>query len=108
MTRLAAEYPGTAVDLCELDHHNPFELLVVTILSAQSTDKMVNTVTPQVFGRWPTPEALAGADPAQLEEVIHSTGFFRSKARSLIGMAQAVVERYGGAVPEPIDRKSVV
>ena len=101
--RLAAEYPGTAVELCELDHHSPFELLVATILSAQSTDKTINTVTPAVFTRWPTPEALAGADPAELEAVIRSTGFFRNKARSLIGMAQAVVERFDGEVPERIE-----
>jgi len=103
MRRLATEYPGSAVDLCELDHRNPFELLVATILSAQSTDKMVNTVTPVVFKRWPTPEALAAADPEELEGVIHSTGFFRAKARSLLGMAQAVVERFDGDVPGPIE-----
>jgi endonuclease III len=103
MARLAAEYPGEAGDLCELDHHSPFELLVATILSAQSTDKMVNTVTPVVLARWPTPEALAGADAARLEEVIHSTGFFRAKARSLQGMAQALVERFEGQVPGPIE-----
>jgi endonuclease III len=103
MARLAAEYPGEAGDLCELDHHSPFELLVATILSAQSTDKMVNTVTPVVLARWPTPEALAGADAARLEEVIHSTGFFRAKARSLQGMAQALVERFDGQVPGPIE-----
>jgi endonuclease III len=103
MARLAAEYPGEAGDLCELDHHSPFELLVATILSAQSTDKMVNTVTPVVLARWPTPEALAGADPVRLEEVIHSTGFFRAKARSLQGMAQALVERFDGQVPGPIE-----
>lgn len=104
MRRLAAEYPGTAVELCELDNgHDPFRLLVATILSAQSTDKTVNAVTPVVFARWPTPAALAGADPAELEDVVHATGFFRSKARSLLGMAAAVVERYGGVVPAAID-----
>ncbi len=103
MVRLAEEYPGEARDLCELDHRDPFELLVATILSAQSTDKMVNSVTPDLFARWPTAAALAGADPAELEEVIHSTGFFRNKARSLLGMARALVERYDGEVPEPIE-----
>ena len=103
MRRLETEYPGGAVELCELDHDSPFRLLVATILSAQSTDKMINTVTPALFARWPTPEALAGADPAELEDVIRPTGFFRNKARSLTGMAQAVVDRFGGEVPEPIE-----
>jgi len=103
MRRLAEEYPGTEKELCELDFASPFQLLVATILSAQSTDKMVNSVTPVVFARWPTPEALAGANPVELEEVIHSTGFFRSKAKSLIGMAQALVERFDGEVPGPIE-----
>jgi len=103
MVRLAAEYPGSARDLCELDFGTAFQLLVATILSAQSTDKTVNAVTPLVFARWPSPEALAGADPAELEDVIHATGFFRAKARSLLGVAQAVVERYGGQVPGAIE-----
>jgi endonuclease-3 len=103
MRRLAEEYPGTVKDLVELDHDGPFQLLVATILSAQSTDKMVNSVTPGLFARWPTPEALAAADPAEVEVAIHSTGFFRAKTRSLIGMAQAVVERFGGEVPGPIE-----
>jgi endonuclease III len=97
--RLAEEYPGTATELCALHHTNSFELLVATILSAQSTDETVNKVTPAVFARYPRPEDLAGADPAELEVLIHSSGFFRSKARSLTGMAQAVVERFGGEVP---------
>jgi len=97
--RLAVEYPGTAVDLCALDHRNPFELLVATILSAQSTDKMVNTVTPALFARYPDVEALAGADPIELQDLIRSTGFFQNKARSLVGMSAAVVERFGGEVP---------
>jgi len=101
--RLGDEYPGSARELCELDHDGAFQLLVATILSAQSTDKMVNSVTPAVFARWPTPAALAGADPLEVETVIHATGFFRAKTRSLIGMAQAVVERFGGQVPEPIE-----
>jgi endonuclease-3 len=103
MVRLAGEYPGSATDLCELDHRNAFELLTATILSAQSTDKMVNSVTPEVFKRWPTPYDLAAADPAEVEEAIHSTGFFRAKTRSLIGMAQALVERFGGEVPPRIE-----
>jgi endonuclease III len=100
--RLALEYPGSERDLCELDHDDPFQLLVATILSAQSTDQNVNRVTPEVFRRWPTAEALAGADAGELEQVIHSTGFFRQKAKSLLGMATALVERYDGRVPHPI------
>ena len=85
--------------MCELDHRDAFELLAATILSAQSTDVRVNMVTPQLFARYPTPFDLAAADPEQLEEVIRSTGFFRSKAKSLIGMATGVTERFGGEVP---------
>jgi endonuclease III len=99
---LAEEYPGTEVDLCELDHRDPFELLVATILSAQSTDERVNLTTPELFRRWPDAEALAAADPEELERVIHSTGFFRQKAKSLLGMAQRLVEHHGGEVPHPI------
>ena len=101
--RLAVEYPGTARELCALRHDGPFQLLVATILSAQTTDERVNEVTPAVFGRYPTPADLAAADPAELERLVHPTGFFRSKARSLIGMAQAVEERFGGQVPPAMD-----
>jgi endonuclease-3 len=87
---------------CELDHTNAFELLCATILAAQSTDKLVNTVTPTLFARWPDAHALAGADQAELEELIHATGFFRMKARSLLGMARAVVERHAGEVPRDL------
>jgi endonuclease-3 len=97
--RLALEYPGTVVELCELHHTNAFELLAATILSAQSTDARVNLVTPHLFARYPTPEALAAADPTELEEIIHSTGFYRNKAKSLIGMANALLDRFGGEVP---------
>ncbi len=100
---LAQDYPGTAVDLCELDHRDPFELLVATILSAQCTDERVNMTTPELFRRWPDAEALAGADPSELEEVIRATGFFRQKAKSLLGMASRVVEVHGGEVPERIE-----
>ena len=96
MARLAAEYPDA---VCELDHDGAFQLLCATILSAQSTDKGVNVVTPALFARYPTPADLAVAVPEELEELIHATGFFRQKARSLMGMAQALVERYGGEVP---------
>ena len=101
--RLAAEYPGTPRELCELRHTNAFELLVATILSAQSTDANVNLVTPALFARYATPQALAAADPAELEVEIHRTGFFRSKAKSLLGMAAAIVERFGGDVPHAIE-----
>lgn len=97
--RLKLEYPGTAVDLCELDHSNPFELLAATILSAQSTDARVNMVTPVLFARYPTPQDLAQADPAEVEEIVHSTGFYKNKTKSLIGMATALVERFEGDVP---------
>jgi endonuclease III len=101
--RLAVEYPGTPAELCELHHADPFQLLVATILSAQSTDANVNRVTPALFAKYPTPADLAAADPAELEVDIHATGFFRSKAKSLLGMATALVERYGGEVPRPIE-----
>jgi endonuclease III len=100
---LAETYPGTATDLCELDHRNPFELLVATILSAQCTDERVNLTTPEVFARWPDAQALAGADPEELERVIHPTGFFRQKARSLLGMAARLLEHHDGEVPHRID-----
>jgi endonuclease III len=103
MVRLAEEYPGTATELCELDHRNPYELLAATILSAQSTDKMVNSVTPTLFERYPDAAALAAADPADVEVVVQSTGFFRQKTKSLLGMAQGLVDRYGGEVPGPIE-----
>jgi endonuclease III len=101
--RLAEQFPGTAKDLCELDHDNAFQLLAATILSAQTTDKRVNEVTPVLFKRFPTPADLAGADVAELEEIVHSTGFYRNKAKSLIGMARALTERFGGEVPHSIE-----
>jgi endonuclease-3 len=97
--RLAPEYPGDAVELCALDHRNPYELLAATILSAQTTDERVNLVTPHLFARYPTPEDLAAAEPSVLEELVRSTGFYRNKAKSLIGMATGVVERFGGEIP---------
>ena len=101
--RLADEYPGSATDLCALVHANPFQLLVATILSAQSTDEMVNKVTPALFARYPTPDDLAEADPAEVEVLIHSTGFFRQKTKSLIGMARALDERFEGEVPTELE-----
>jgi endonuclease-3 len=96
---LAAEYPGEARDLCALRHDGPFQLLAATILSAQTTDEAVNSVTPALFARFPTPADLAAADPAEVERLIHPTGFFRAKTRSLLGMAVALEDRYGGEVP---------
>ena len=97
--RLALEYPGTATELCALHHRNPYELLTATILSAQTTDERVNMVTPQLFARYPTPHDLAAADPAEVEELIRTTGFFRNKTKSIMGMAAALVDRFGGEVP---------
>ncbi len=87
----------------ELDYENPYQLLVATILSAQSTDAGVNRVTPALFKRYPNAAALAAAGAEELEPQIHSTGFFRSKARSLMGMARALVERHGGEVPDTME-----
>jgi endonuclease-3 len=94
--RLSAEYPDAE---CALDHRNPYELLVATILSAQCTDKRVNMVTPDVFAKYPDAEALSAAKPEELQEKIKSTGFFRNKTKSLLGMATAVTERHGGNIP---------
>ena len=103
VTRLALEYPGTAEELCALRHDGPFQLLEATILSAQSTDVRVNMVTPVLFEAYPTPEALADASLDDLEVIIRSTGFFRSKAKSLVGMAQGITERFGGEVPTSME-----
>ncbi len=94
--RLRVEYPDAR---CALDHRNAFELLAATILSAQCTDARVNMVTPALFDRYPTPEDLAHADPADVEGLIRSTGFYKNKTRSLLGMADALVTRFGGEVP---------
>jgi len=94
--RLQAEIPSPHV---ELHFESPWHLLVAVILSAQSTDKMVNSVTPVLFKRWPTPRALADAPQEQVEEVVKSTGFFRNKAKAIRGASRAVVERFGGQVP---------
>lgn len=98
--RLVIEYPDVR---CELDYSTPFQLLAATILSAQCTDTRVNMVTPELFARYPDPESLAGADPAALEALIRPTGFFRNKTKSLIGMANALVDRFGGEVPRSMD-----
>jgi endonuclease III len=97
--RLAQIYPAA----CELDHRNPFELTIATILSAQTTDKMVNLVTPELFVRYPTAADLAAADPAEVERIIKPTGFFRNKARAIIACARAIVDRFSGEVPSRME-----
>lgn len=98
--RLAEEYPEAK---CALQFSSPFELLAATILSAQCTDERVNMVTPELFKKYPSPQALGAANPVELEEVIRSTGFFRNKAKSLIGMASGVSEDFGGEVPDRLE-----
>jgi endonuclease III len=98
--RLAETYPDA---VCELDHTSPFELLTATILSAQTTDTRVNMVTPILFAKYPTPADLAHADPADVEDIIRTTGFYQNKSRSIIGMANALVERFGGEVPTRLE-----
>jgi len=93
---LARAYPDAKI---ALNFETPLQLLVATILSAQCTDERVNMVTPALFRTYPTARQLARADPARLEQAIRSTGFYRAKTRSLLGMAQALVERHGGEVP---------
>jgi endonuclease-3 len=100
LTRLMAAYPDAR---CALEHRNAFELLCATILSAQTTDARVNLVTPTLFARYPTPAALARATPADVEAIIKSTGFFRNKTKSLIGMARALVTDHGGEVPRTME-----
>lgn len=88
---------------CTLDHQDPWQLLVATILSAQCTDQRVNQVTPALFARYPDPAAMAQAQPAELEELIRSTGFYRNKAKSILGAARALVEGHGGKVPASLE-----
>jgi endonuclease-3 len=102
LQRLAELYPGSAEELCALDHHDAFELLAATILSAQTTDARVNMVTPVLFAKYPDAAALAAANPEDVEEIIRTTGFFRAKTKSLIGMAEAVADRFGGEVPRDL------
>jgi endonuclease-3 len=100
IARLHAEYPEARISL-EFD--NPYELIVATILSAQCTDERVNLVTPALFKRFPTPDDLAGARPEVVEDMIRSTGFFRNKTKSLLGMANAVVDRHEGRIPNTME-----
>src|SRR5438552_5075966 len=100
LDKLEAQHPDADT---ELHHANAFELLVATILSAQSTDQRVNMVTPALFKKYRDARTLSRATPAALEPLIHSTGFFRAKAKSLIGMAEALVDQHGGQVPAKMD-----
>ncbi len=98
--KLLETYPDAT---CALHHRNAFELLIATILSAQCTDARVNMVTPTLFARFPTPQAMAEADQTELETIIRSTGFYRNKAKSIKGAAQAIVEKFGGKVPQTME-----
>lgn len=98
--RLTAEYPQA---VCELAHRNPFELLAATILSAQTTDARVNIVTPELFRAYPDAESLAAADPAIVEVMIRSAGFYQTKTRNLIAMANSLVDRFDGQVPTGLE-----
>jgi len=100
IARLKREYPDAT---CALDHKSALELVVATILSAQCTDARVNLVTPHLFAKYRTAADYAAADPRVLEQEIQSTGFFRNKTKSIIGMAQALVERHGGEVPQTME-----
>ncbi|HET9387252.1 MAG TPA: endonuclease III [Gemmatimonadales bacterium] len=100
IARLKREYPEVT---CALNHSNALELVVATILSAQCTDARVNMVTPHLFAKYRAAADYAAADPRVLEKEIQSTGFFRNKTKSIIGMAQALVEQHGGAVPQTMD-----
>ncbi len=97
---LLKRYPDAR---CALDHRNPFELLVATILSAQCTDVRVNMVTPALFKRFPNPRSMAAASQDELEAIIRSTGFFRNKAKSIKGAAQAIVDQHDGKVPDTME-----
>ncbi|MDF3065876.1 MAG: nth1 [Polyangiaceae bacterium] len=88
---------------CELDHKSPFELIVATVLSAQSTDVMVNKITPELFRRWPGPNELASADPTEVEKVLSKIGMFRQKTKNIVGLAKQLVEKHGGGVPRTLD-----
>lgn len=99
--KLSREYPDAK---CALDHQSPEQLLFATILSAQCTDVRVNLVTPALFARYPTLESLAKAKPKDVEKLIFSTGFYKNKAKSLIGAAQAILKEHGGKLPQELDK----
>ena len=100
LAKLDEAYPAAN---CELKHENPFQLLIATILSAQTTDVRVNEVTPHLFQKYPTPEKLAYADPTEVEEIVRPTGFFRNKTKSIIGAGKGIMENFGGQVPRTMD-----
>jgi endonuclease III len=100
LERLAATYPDAR---CSLTYRHPFELLVATILSAQCTDERVNAVTPALFARFPTAQAMASAERTEIEKLIHSCGFYRNKAKSLQESSRLLVERFGGEVPRSME-----
>ncbi|HWR21099.1 MAG TPA: endonuclease III, partial [Verrucomicrobiae bacterium] len=100
LTILEETYPDACVTL---DFKSPFQLLIATILAAQCTDERVNQVTKGLFRRYPTPKSFADAEPVELEEAIRSTGFYRNKARSIIGCCKKLVEEFGGQVPQTME-----
>lgn len=100
LKRLTALYPEIAT---ALTYRDPWQLIVATVLSAQTTDENVNKVTPVLFAKWPDAEDLAGADPEEVEKVVFSTGFYRQKTRSILALATDVVDRFGGEVPRDLD-----
>lgn len=101
LEKLDEAYPAAT---CALKHDNAFQLLVATILSAQCTDERVNQVTPKLFSKYPDPSALAYANPAELEQEIRPTGFFRNKTKSIMGASKKIVEEFGGAVPKTMEQ----
>ncbi|MDD3216171.1 MAG: endonuclease III, partial [Methanoculleus sp.] len=101
--RLFAEYPAVDGRRHFLDFHNPFETLILTILSAQTTDRAVNAVRDDLFSRYPTPEALARAEPEEVEPLIRTIGFHRTKARHIVGAARKLVTDFGGEVPQTME-----
>lgn len=100
LTRLEQQYPGAKY---ELNWETPYQLLIATILAAQATDERVNKVTPVLFGKWPTPQAMVGADQAELEQVVTPTGFFRRKAKAVKEASQGLIDLFGGEVPKTVD-----
>jgi endonuclease-3 len=97
--KLRERYPDAH---CELEHENAFQLIVATVLSAQSTDVMVNQVTPDLFRRWPTPQSLAGADPASVQQALSKIGMYRQKTKNIVGLAKKLVAEHGGEVPRTL------
>ncbi len=102
---LEKTYPGARI---YLDFKGPYQLLIATILAAQCTDEMVNQITPELFRRYPDPAALAKADPKALEELIHATGFFRQKTKSLLACSKALIEEHGGEVPGDVEALTAI